>query len=63
LTLFPLITDAGSVLAVFTSADVKHIMSDVASISTDERSAIDSLSDELVATVETSQDKAAARYF
>jgi hypothetical protein len=37
-------------------------MSDVASVSTDERSAIDSLSDELVATVETSQDKTAARY-
>jgi hypothetical protein len=63
LTLFPLITDAGSVLTVVTSADVKHIMSDVASVSTDELTAIDGLSDELVATVETSQDKATARYF
>eukprot|EP00953_Heterococcus_sp_UTEX-ZZ885_P004674 3016-Heterococcus_DN1.PRE.2 len=57
----PATEDAGSVLTVFTSADVKQIMSDVASVSTDELTAIDSLSDELVATVETSQDKAAAR--
>jgi hypothetical protein len=58
---FLLRTDA-SVLTVFTSHDVKRIMSDGATLSTDERGAIDSLSDELAATVETAQDKAAARY-